>query len=297
MTAQSTAPKPFCFVLMPFDDAFKDVYQIGIKEACTAAGAYCERVDEQIFHERILDRIYNQIAKADLIIADMTGRNPNVFYEVGYAHALGKPTVLITKQADDIPFDLKHFPHIVYGDSLVTLRDELTKRVQWHMANPVGGAAERGIQIELYCGNKDLSRDSVVCVFPYNGYPTGDITIYNASATTFETGAFKMGVFTAAEYTLIDMDTGNQLGRPINLPTGQVIYMLPDFPTLFPEGYASFRFEIVLFNHRPVEGAEFPVAFRAYTPSGVRDYALAFQRGKKDEVKTEGIDLGTAGIA
>ena len=85
----TTAPKPFVFVLMPFDDEFRDIYEVGIKPACEKAGAYAERVDEQIFTESILDRIYNQISKADLIISDMTGRNPNVFYETGYAHALG----------------------------------------------------------------------------------------------------------------------------------------------------------------------------------------------------------------
>ncbi|MCH7994731.1 MAG: hypothetical protein IIB57_09840, partial [Planctomycetes bacterium] len=99
-TEKTTAPKAFCFVLMPFEDSFGDVYELGIREACTQAGAYCERVDEQIFHESILDRIYNQIAKADIVIADMTGRNANVFYEVGYAHALGKRTILLTRKAE-----------------------------------------------------------------------------------------------------------------------------------------------------------------------------------------------------
>ena len=76
---QGTRPKAFVFVLMPFDEAFQDTYQLGIKPACDVAGAYCERVDEQIFQESILERIFNQIAKADLIISDMTDRNPNVF--------------------------------------------------------------------------------------------------------------------------------------------------------------------------------------------------------------------------
>src|SRR5690349_2521588 len=95
-----TAPKHFVFVLMPFDETFADAYQLGIKEACREAGAYCERVDEQIFQDSILERIYNQIARADIIIADMTGRNPNVFYETGYAHALGKQVILVTRDAD-----------------------------------------------------------------------------------------------------------------------------------------------------------------------------------------------------
>lgn len=52
----TTAPKPFVFVLMPFDKKFEDIYQLGIKAACSEAGAFCERVDEQIFTESILDR-------------------------------------------------------------------------------------------------------------------------------------------------------------------------------------------------------------------------------------------------
>src|SRR4051794_9075216 len=97
---EATTPKPFVFVLMPFEDAFKDAYEAGIKPACRDAGAYCERVDEQIFVESILDRIYSQISRADVIVADMTGRNPNVFYEVGYAHALNKLVILVTQSAN-----------------------------------------------------------------------------------------------------------------------------------------------------------------------------------------------------
>lgn len=87
--------KSFAFVLMPFDAAFADVYSLGIKDAVEQAGMFAERVDEQVFHrEGILERIYNQIDVADFIIADMTGRNPNVFYEVGYAHAKNKLCII-----------------------------------------------------------------------------------------------------------------------------------------------------------------------------------------------------------
>jgi hypothetical protein len=119
---QGTQPKAFVFVLMPFDEAFRDTDQLGIKPAGDVAGAYGERVDEQIFQESILERIFNQIAKADLIISDMTGRTPNVFYETGYAHALGKKVILLTQRSEDIPFDLKHYPHIIYGVSIVSLQ-------------------------------------------------------------------------------------------------------------------------------------------------------------------------------
>jgi hypothetical protein len=56
----TTVPKPSVLVLMPFDKEFDDVYQLGIKPSCAASGAYAERIDEQLFDESILDRIYNQ---------------------------------------------------------------------------------------------------------------------------------------------------------------------------------------------------------------------------------------------
>ena len=116
----------FAFVLMPFDNEFGDTYLLGIKSTVEEFGMHAERVDEQVFHrEGVLERIYNQIDVADLIIADMSGRNPNVFYEVGYAHAKNKVCLLLNKDATDIPFDLKHHRHIVYR-SIQDLRKKLS---------------------------------------------------------------------------------------------------------------------------------------------------------------------------
>ena len=121
----------FAFVLMPFDSSFDDIYKLGIKETASQLGVVAERVDEQIFREGILERIYRQIETADLIIADMSGQNPNVFYEVGYAHAKGKLCILMTMNASDIPFDLKHHRHIVYGNSVSGLREQLLEELIW----------------------------------------------------------------------------------------------------------------------------------------------------------------------
>lgn len=121
----------FAFILMPFDPKFDDVYNIGIKEAAIRANITAERLDEQIFVEGMMERIYRQIEAADIIIADLSGKNPNVFYEVGYAHAKDKLCILLTNNANDIPFDLKHRRHIVYNDSILQLRDELTKNLEW----------------------------------------------------------------------------------------------------------------------------------------------------------------------
>lgn len=126
-----TKLKPFAFVLMPFAKEFDDVYKLGIKAVAKDLGVVAERVDEQIFSESMLERIYRQIDAADFVIADMTGKNPNVFYEVGYAHAKGKLCTLITRTSDDIPFDLKHHRHLVYGGSIQSLRDMLKAEIAW----------------------------------------------------------------------------------------------------------------------------------------------------------------------
>ncbi|MET4229846.1 hypothetical protein ABIB83_004612 [Bradyrhizobium sp. I1.8.5] len=126
-----TQLKPFAFVLMPFASDFDDIYKVGIKSIADELGIVAERVDEQIFSETMLERIYRQIDAADFIIADMSGRNPNVFYEVGYAHARGKLCTLLTQDADDIPFDLKHHRHLVYGRSIVDLKKMLRPELEW----------------------------------------------------------------------------------------------------------------------------------------------------------------------
>lgn len=126
--------KPFAFVLMPFDKDFDDIYQYGIKQACSDLSIVAERVDEQFYSETMLERIYRQIENADMIIADMSGKNPNVFYEVGYAHAKGKMCALITQRAEDIPFDLQHHFHIIYDGKIGNLKSQLLPRLEWMKA-------------------------------------------------------------------------------------------------------------------------------------------------------------------
>jgi len=121
----------FSFVIMPFNTDYNDIYQLGIKAAASNCHVKAERLDEQLFTEGMLDRIYRQIEVADFIIADLSDRNPNVFYELGYAHAKDKICILLTKEATDIPFDLKHKRHIVYGESITYLKEELIKNIEW----------------------------------------------------------------------------------------------------------------------------------------------------------------------
>src|SRR5712691_3991865 len=157
---ENTNPKPFAFVLMPFSKEFNDIYEFGIKTTCKEVGAYSERVDEQYFDESILERVYNQIAKADFIISDMTGKNPNVFYETGYAHALNKQVVLLTQNSADIPFDLKHYPHIVYDGSIARLKDLLKPRLRWCIENPKTTLKQIDLDVEVFFDDQIIEQGS-----------------------------------------------------------------------------------------------------------------------------------------
>ena len=95
------------FVAMPFDDPYMDdVYHYGIQGAVSAAGHDCTRVDRQRFQGNIVEKIHALIKKSPFVIADLTGANPNVYNEVGYAQARGIPTVLIAREGEKLEFNL-----------------------------------------------------------------------------------------------------------------------------------------------------------------------------------------------
>lgn len=104
----------YCFVLMPFKDELKEIYEDCIKFAVESSGMNCERADDIFHNTSIMEVIWTKICSAEIIIADLTGKNPNVFYEVGIAHALGKEVILLTQNSEDVPFDLRHIKYIDY---------------------------------------------------------------------------------------------------------------------------------------------------------------------------------------
>ncbi len=105
-----------CFVVMPFSVpelgiVYEDFVKPTIEERC---GLRVERGDDELGSNVVMDDITKSIRRARLIVADLTGRNANVFYEVGIAHALNKPVLLMTQSIDDVPFDLRHRRALVY---------------------------------------------------------------------------------------------------------------------------------------------------------------------------------------
>jgi len=123
--------KPYVFVLMPFAEKWKEFYEKGIKGTCEKAGCRCERVDEQSFSQPILEHIYKQIRKADVIVAELSENNTNVFYEVGYAHANHKTVILLAQEKKQIPFDLQFYQFVIYNSDLDNLQQQLTKKLAW----------------------------------------------------------------------------------------------------------------------------------------------------------------------
>ena len=105
---------PSAFVAMPFGDEFADVYHYGIQTAVHSAGLLCERVDAVAFTGDVVERIKTSIEAADLVVADLTGSNPNVYLEVGYAWGCRRPTVLVVRDADALTFDVRGQRCLVY---------------------------------------------------------------------------------------------------------------------------------------------------------------------------------------
>lgn len=120
-----------CFVIMPFEPTLKNVYdavEAVIEDYC---GLTCLRGDELSNPERITNDIWTSINEARFLIADLTNRNPNVFYELGMAHTLGKPVILMAQGENDVPFDLREVRYLQYDrNNLAELKRSLPKYVK-----------------------------------------------------------------------------------------------------------------------------------------------------------------------
>jgi len=111
-----------CFVAMPFGDASTDpekhalwteVYEL-LKRVVERCGLQCVRADEICRPGSVIRDVVTHLATADVVIAEMTDRNPNVFYELGVRHALSDRTILLAQRSEDVPFDLQPYRHIAY---------------------------------------------------------------------------------------------------------------------------------------------------------------------------------------
>lgn len=125
---------------MAFDSEFDAIYSKYIKPSLQDLGYEVTRADSLLNQQNILKDIIRQISNADLVIAELSTPNPNVFYELGVAHALRKRTVLITQSIDDLPFDLRSYRVISYSthfDEITKLSTSLTKVAEGAKSNTI----------------------------------------------------------------------------------------------------------------------------------------------------------------
>jgi len=133
------------FVLMPFTEDWSEyIWEEEIRKSVhqyRSAKLRCKRADDLFGHDVMID-IYESIAKARIVIADITKRNANVFYELGIAHSLGKDVILLSQGTDHIPFDLLRFRHCIYsndGPGYKRLREYLTKAIESILNDEISG--------------------------------------------------------------------------------------------------------------------------------------------------------------
>lgn len=125
----SLRKKQTCFVAMPFDKKYRDLYDVlrGAIESCDYS---CIRVDKQQFTSSIVDKIFDDIKNAKLIVFVADGQNPNVFYEGGYALAHKKEIITVTEAYEDLPFDIRDRNTIAYAGNLRRLKTQLNEKLR-----------------------------------------------------------------------------------------------------------------------------------------------------------------------
>ena len=121
--------KETCFTIMPFGGWFDQYYLTIFHPAITDAGLKPERADDLFRPSTIVNDIWDYTKNARIILADLTGKNPNVFYELGLAHALAKPAIIIAESIEDVPFDLRALRLIEYDKNAPDWGEKLRKKI------------------------------------------------------------------------------------------------------------------------------------------------------------------------
>lgn len=129
-----------CFVISPFGGWFDTYYEDIYKPAVEAAGMSACRADDLYRPSSIVNDIWSFVTGARVLIADLTGKNPNVLYELGLAHAIGKPVILLTQDINDVPFDLRALRVLEYDVNdpswSASLREKIATAIGEVLASP-----------------------------------------------------------------------------------------------------------------------------------------------------------------
>lgn len=132
-----------CFVMQPFAAPLGDYYDKIYRPAIEKVGLRPVRADAEIFATgKIMDQVWHGINAAKVLVAELTTRNPNVFYELGLAHAMKKPVVLVSAKEEDVPFDLQHIRVIYYDMSDPFWGNKLIEKVAENILSAIQNPEE-----------------------------------------------------------------------------------------------------------------------------------------------------------
>jgi hypothetical protein len=128
---EETIDESLVAVMMPFDAKF-DRVQEALQTAVESTGMHAQRADDIWIHDHVIQDVVSLISRAKVVICDLTNRNPNVFYEMGIAHTLGRDVIMLAQSRADVPFDVGHIRYISYlpnREGLRLLKVEVKKRL------------------------------------------------------------------------------------------------------------------------------------------------------------------------
>jgi hypothetical protein len=129
--------------LLPLSEPFRTIYAQTVEPVARELGMSCGHAEGIFRPGRIMDDIVSSITFAKVIVAELTGRNPNVFYELGIAHTQGKQVVLMSQSMQDVPFDVRDRRVVVY-DWVEATRDaeEVMHRLRPHLEGALRAAED-----------------------------------------------------------------------------------------------------------------------------------------------------------
>jgi hypothetical protein len=154
--------KDTCFIIMPFGDWFDYYYETIYVPAIDASGLEPRRADDLYRPSAIVHDIWALTQRAKIILADLSGKNPNVFYELGLAHAVAKPAILVTESIEDVPFDLRSLRVLVYDKNEPEwgkrLRDKIETSIKEILASPLESVLPTFLKVKKLTSSKTVTK-------------------------------------------------------------------------------------------------------------------------------------------
>ena len=126
------------FVIMPFRQEYDHLYHDVVKPVCAELKLAVRRGDDFQSDRIIMQQVWAAISDLKLVIAECSEPNPNVYYELGIAHSLNKPSIIITKDPNTLAFDIRHLRAIVYNDGSQAEDDKLRSQLRERFLEQLG---------------------------------------------------------------------------------------------------------------------------------------------------------------